>query len=68
MKNPADLFEVCKEIIKYVDNGDPAKDVLEQTPYSESDLIYELALAYISAHEIKSQFRTVTNGEQRDGR
>jgi len=57
MKNPADLFEVCQEIVKYIDNGDPAKDVIENTPYSESELLYELALHYVRSNEIKTQLK-----------
>lgn len=51
MKNPADLLEVCLELIKYIDNGDPAKDVIEKTPYSETELIYELAIDYVRSRE-----------------
>lgn len=47
MKNPAHLLEVCETLIRYIDNGDPAKDVIEQTPYSETELLYELALDYV---------------------
>jgi hypothetical protein len=50
MENPADLTEVCKQIVEYVKNGDPAKDVIEQSAYSETELIYELALFYVSKH------------------
>lgn len=49
MNNSADLTEVCQEVIKFFKNGDPVKDVIENTPYSEEELIYELALAYIAA-------------------
>jgi len=48
VQNPADLKEVCEQIVVYVKNGDPIKDVIEQTPYSETELIYELALAYLA--------------------
>jgi hypothetical protein len=47
MDNPADLLEVCKTILAYQKNGDPAKDVIEQTPYSEDELLHELALFYV---------------------
>lgn len=46
MHNSADIKEICEKIVAYVKNGDPVKDVIEQTPYSETELIYELALAY----------------------
>lgn len=46
MRNPADLKEICEQIIASANNGDPVTDVIEQTPYSETELIYELALAY----------------------
>ena len=55
MKNPADLYEVCQELIRYIDQGDPVKDVLEDTPYSESELIYELALHYVRSMQVKEQ-------------
>lgn len=48
MKNPADLLEVCKTILDYQDQGDPAKDVIEESAYSTDELIYELALFYVS--------------------
>lgn len=47
MENPADLYQICKRIIAFVDNGDPVKDVIEQTPYTETELLYELALDYL---------------------
>lgn len=48
MKNPADLLEVCKTILAYQENGDPAKDVIEQSAYSTDELIHELALFYVT--------------------
>ncbi len=48
MKNPADLLEVCKTILRYQEKGDPAKDVIEQTSYSEDELLHELCLFYVS--------------------
>ena len=48
MENPADLLEVCKGIVDFVNNGDPPKDVIENSAYSETELIYELALFYVS--------------------
>ena len=48
MKNPADLTEVCETILAYSKNGDPIKDVIEQSAYSTDELIYELALFYLS--------------------
>lgn len=48
MKNPADLMEVCTTILAYQENGDPAKDVIEQSAYSTDELIHELALFYVS--------------------
>jgi hypothetical protein len=46
MKNPADLKEVCEQIVDFARDR-PIHDVIEQTPYSETELIYELALSYI---------------------
>lgn len=48
MKNPADLLEVSQGIIDYVKNGDPAKDVIENSAFTENELIYKLALFYVS--------------------
>jgi hypothetical protein len=48
MKNPADLTEVCETILAYSENGDPIKDVIEQSAYSVDELIHELALFYVA--------------------
>lgn len=48
MKNPADLTEVCETILAYYENGDPIKDVIEQSAYSTEELIRELVLFYLS--------------------
>lgn len=41
------LLDLCKKIIKYADNGDPVKDVIENTQYTEDEVIILLAKAYI---------------------
>ena len=53
MQNPADLLEVCKTILAFDEMGDPQKDVIEQSAYSEQELIHELCLFYVSKHESK---------------
>ncbi|SCB51780.1 hypothetical protein GA0061099_102149 [Bradyrhizobium yuanmingense] len=55
MKNPADIYEVCQEIIRRYDDT-PMKDILEHTAYSASDLLYELALEYVKQQQVKEQF------------
>lgn len=55
MKNPADLLEVCKTILEYQDNGDPAKDVIDQSAYTNDDLIHELALFYVANQQIRQE-------------
>lgn len=42
------LLEICKKIIKYSENGDPVKDVIEKTDYTEDKLLVELAEFYVS--------------------
>lgn len=54
MKNPADLLEVCKTILEYQDNGDPAKDVIDQSAYTNDELIHELALFYVEKNSLSS--------------
>jgi hypothetical protein len=45
MDNWADLEFICKKILEYHENGDPVKDVIEHTPYSQDQLLVELARA-----------------------
>jgi hypothetical protein len=47
----ADLGFVCRKIVSYHKNGDPVKDVVEQTPYSEAELLVELARDYLKSRK-----------------
>lgn len=47
MQNPADLLEVCKKLLAY---QDPATDVVERSAYSVDEVLYELALFYMTHH------------------
>lgn len=48
MDNWSDLDFICRKILEYSLNGDPVKDVIEQTPYSVDELIVELATEYVN--------------------
>ncbi len=48
MDNPADLLEVCKHIIAAVNNGAVLYDEVAKTAYEPEELVYELALFYVS--------------------
>jgi hypothetical protein len=56
VENLANLKELCQKIVMYAKNGDPVHDVIEQSPYSESELIYELALDYLASHPNTSSY------------
>jgi hypothetical protein len=47
MDNWSDFDFVCQKVLEAMRQGDPYKDVLEQTPYSEADFVYELVLQYL---------------------
>jgi hypothetical protein len=48
MENWSDFDFVCQKVLEYAERGDPIKDVLEQTPYSETEFILELVRDYIA--------------------
>lgn len=41
------LRSICEDILKFAKNGDPVKDVIENTSYTEEELLVELAKYYI---------------------
>ncbi len=47
MENWSDFDFVCEQVLAYINNGDPVKDVLEKTPYSETEFIEELVRHYL---------------------
>jgi hypothetical protein len=42
------LLKLCKKIIKYTEEGTPAKDAIEPSDYTEAELLYELARHYVA--------------------
>ncbi len=47
--NKQELMAIARKIVKYVDNGDPAKDATETTNYSQEEVLYELAKRFANA-------------------
>ena len=47
VENWSDFDFVCAQVIAYASNGDPIKDVLEKTPYNETEFILELVRHYM---------------------
>lgn len=51
MDNWSDFDFVCRKVLEYHAQGDPIKDVLEKTPYSETEFIIELVRCYLIASD-----------------
>lgn len=43
----SDMKFICRKIIEANKNGDPVKDVIENTPYRESEILDDLAREYL---------------------
>jgi hypothetical protein len=45
------LLDLCKEMVAYAKNGDPVKDVIENSEYREDELLVLLAKHYIKTNK-----------------
>lgn len=47
------LYKLCTVLVAHDRRGDPVKDVVEQSPFSKSELLVRLAKDYLRANKGK---------------
>lgn len=43
-----ELVDICRKVVDFMDEGSPAKDVIENTAYTESEVLYQAALVVLA--------------------